>query len=497
MLKIFTNYFIVAGISVLSTGIVSTSGITFARETTQDEEYKYRNRDKKVHEAPDTHPGHDVQLHGLTGAEGGAGKAGSGTGGGVVGGTVGERYKEGYLGKERVREGTIDKPIVERVISNWEDEPREVAQNLIDKYGLPNEITLNRLIWHNNGPWKRTEVINKEIPHNFPAEHEDVLIQTINYQVPANKVDELVQYNGSIMVDRTRGELASQCEREEMNILALNLADDIVKGERNFDEARNTYAEQVTAVMEGKSAPLAKELQFDTKTKQTADRDMSTMDKTTMQKYKDKEIGGLMNGGRERERLKGTAPDKSTTERVISRWNEESREVAGRLIDKYGTPNEVTQTRIIWHNNGPWKRTEVINKKIPHNFPAEHEDVLIQTINYQVPADKADELVRYNGSLVVNRTRGELTSQCEREEMNILTLNLADDIVKGERNVDEARKVYTEQATATIEGKSAPLAEELQFDTNGEETADPDESVMDDGDDEGIIEKAKETLGFD
>ncbi len=31
------------------------------------------------------------------------------------------------------------------------------------------------------------------------------------------------------------------------------------------------------------------------------------------------------------------------------------------MIEKYGEPGEVTS---IWHDNGPWKYTEIMNKEI-------------------------------------------------------------------------------------------------------------------------------------
>jgi hypothetical protein len=100
-----------------------------------------------------------------------------------------------------------------------------------------------RLIWHHTGPWKRTEVINEEIPHNFPQPHMDMLLQSIDYPVPPDKFDELAAYDGSVIAERTKGELAARCDMEEANFLALNLAHDIVTGIRSVAQARQFYAE--------------------------------------------------------------------------------------------------------------------------------------------------------------------------------------------------------------------------------------------------------------
>ncbi|HWK10398.1 MAG TPA: hypothetical protein VNR64_10125, partial [Vicinamibacterales bacterium] len=43
---------------------------------------------------------------------------------------------------------------VDQVIATWKPTPKDVAQKMIAKYGQPQEITSNRLVWHNSGPWK-------------------------------------------------------------------------------------------------------------------------------------------------------------------------------------------------------------------------------------------------------------------------------------------------------------------------------------------------------
>lgn len=138
-----------------------------------------------------------------------------------------------------------DQATVERIIYGWKSKPQEVARTVIAKYGMPQEATAIRLVWHNNGPWKQTELVNEEIPHSFPKPHPDMLKQTIRYRVPPDQFDELAEYDGSVIVERTKGEIAARCDKEEANFLALNLANDIVTGKRSAREARKFYAEAV------------------------------------------------------------------------------------------------------------------------------------------------------------------------------------------------------------------------------------------------------------
>lgn len=57
-------------------------------------------------------------------------------------------------------------------------------------------------------------MVNEEIDHSFPMPHKDVLLQVINYRVPPDKFDDLAEYDGSVIVERTKGEIAARCDGE-------------------------------------------------------------------------------------------------------------------------------------------------------------------------------------------------------------------------------------------------------------------------------------------
>jgi hypothetical protein len=135
------------------------------------------------------------------------------------------------------------------LIAKWKPKPQEVARKLIEKYGQPQEVTANRLIWHKAGPWKFSELVNEEIPHNFPMPHRDMLYQAIDYRIDPGDADELLEYDGSLILERTKGELGARCDKEEANFLAINLADDVANGKRSVDDARRFYFETMTALM--------------------------------------------------------------------------------------------------------------------------------------------------------------------------------------------------------------------------------------------------------
>jgi hypothetical protein len=180
-------------------------------------------------------------------------------------------------GGERGSERLVDQDLVQQVIDSWSTVPREAAERTIHRYGTPNEGTPSRLIWYDNGPWLRTIVYRDEVPHNFPKPHTDVLEQFVSYRVPLEKFDDIAAFDGSVIPERTKGEVSARCDMEEMNILALNLMHDIVTGERNVEDARNFYAEAAMAFMKNEPSSYTASLRFDTRTQDAADPDETNM----------------------------------------------------------------------------------------------------------------------------------------------------------------------------------------------------------------------------
>jgi hypothetical protein len=172
-----------------------------------------------------------------------------------------------------------------------------------------------------------------------------------------------------------------------------------------------------------------------------------------------------------------SADAKAWANKHLAEWPESTRKLAAQLVTKYGHPQEITARQLTWYDNGPWKRTTLHRQEVKHNFASPHEDVLEQTVNYRVPLDKFDELARFDGSVVPNRTRGELTSTSDSEAGNFLALNVADDLVKGERNVEQALTYYAQIIRAKMINEPEPYLQKLKFrpPKTSADTADPGE----------------------
>lgn len=173
-----------------------------------------------------------------------------------------------------------------------------------------------------------------------------------------------------------------------------------------------------------------------------------------------------------------TVVDMDTVQTLISDWNAMSKKAANFTIEQYGPPNEGIQSRLIWYNNGPWKRTIVYQDEIPHDFPQPHTDVIEQVIDYKVPPEMLGELAKFDGSIIVEKTKGEASSRCDMEAANFTALNLMNDIVTGKLNAEKAREVLCEVMSSYMMNRSAPYAEALQFDVSIGDTNDTDQVMI-------------------
>jgi len=170
--------------------------------------------------------------------------------------------------------------------------------------------------------------------------------------------------------------------------------------------------------------------------------------------------------------------DMPTVEAIVGDWPAMSKHGANEIIEKYGPPNEAMDSRLIWYNNGPWKRTICYRDEVPHHFPNPHSDTVECVIDYRVPAEMFSELAKFDGSVIVERTKGEVSARCDMESANFLAINLMHEIVTGKMTAEEARKVYTETAAAYVVSRSAPYAEAFQFQLPQEQTNDTDTTTI-------------------
>lgn len=170
---------------------------------------------------------------------------------------------------------SVPPEILSKYTKGWPDSSVAGAKEILTKYGEPTESTANMLVWSNIQPYKRITVFREEINHKFPLLHKDVVEHTVSFKIPSDKADDLTKFDGSVTFDRTRGELSARSNGEPMNILALNLASDIIAGKRDYTSARTELGKAAFDYLNGNKTVLSQNLQFVGQLN-TADQDQNT-----------------------------------------------------------------------------------------------------------------------------------------------------------------------------------------------------------------------------
>lgn len=150
----------------------------------------------------------------------------------------------------------------EKTIERWPARAGSAARITMARYGMPNEVGEEALVWRANGPWKKTTVHRRAWLRHALWADKGHLENAIAYDVPSRSLKDLARFNNMLAADPARSELSSLSENEEENYLALNLADEIINGKRSVAQARAFQAKILRLADSGKSSPYLKGLLF-------------------------------------------------------------------------------------------------------------------------------------------------------------------------------------------------------------------------------------------
>lgn len=146
--------------------------------------------------------------------------------------------------------------------SGWPDSSVTAAKEMVVRYGEPTEVTRDALIWKNLPVFKRIIVHREVYSNRFPLLHQTPLEHVVNYDAKENRVEEVWKYDGSVVFDRTRGEVTVSGENESMNILSLNLAHSIMQGKMSPSQARIENGKETMNFLNGNRTAMTQALQF-------------------------------------------------------------------------------------------------------------------------------------------------------------------------------------------------------------------------------------------
>jgi hypothetical protein len=151
--------------------------------------------------------------------------------------------------------------LAEASVGQWSDVSSLAARKLMEEYGVPDEIRFGRLVWNGRGPWKRI-VVRDVRPAYVEGDDLGVVEQTVDYALTPEQENSLGVFAGRLAYNARTAELSSRADREELNFLRLNLADDVVRGREDARRARDNFAALVSLEESGKASPYMTGLRF-------------------------------------------------------------------------------------------------------------------------------------------------------------------------------------------------------------------------------------------
>ena len=137
--------------------------------------------------------------------------------------------------------------------------------------------------------------------------------------------------------------------------------------------------------------------------------------------------------------------------------------MAAGLIEEYGPPDAVAAGALGWKDKGGWKRTVLWDEDKAPIAGGRSPGSLEQTVAYWVPEDDRETLEALNGSIRVSRDGAEVSARSDSEGLNRLALNLADEVRRGVRDQEGARRFYESTAALSASGKSSRYMQRILF----------------------------------
>jgi hypothetical protein len=147
-------------------------------------------------------------------------------------------------------------------------------------------------------------------------------------------------------------------------------------------------------------------------------------------------------------------------EAVISYWSPASVAAAAAMLEELGAPDFVDPSRLVWRDKHLFRRIAVWAQSPGTQWGV---DVIEAAVDYRVPPEKRSALAAFSDKLDVSPGGQQLTAWSGTEETAVLTLNLADEIVKGLKTPEEARASYDRALRLKASGKTSELMGGLLF----------------------------------
>jgi hypothetical protein len=144
--------------------------------------------------------------------------------------------------------------VAQGVVSRWAKPSASLGRQMIAEYGVPDDVTPERLTWNDKGHWKRTVVWNQKPVYRSLSDLA-VMEQTVDYRLLPAQIADLLAFSDLLTIDARRGELSSRSDRESTNFLNINLADEVARGLKTPQQAAVDARTILELASAGKSSP--------------------------------------------------------------------------------------------------------------------------------------------------------------------------------------------------------------------------------------------------
>lgn len=142
--------------------------------------------------------------------------------------------------------------------AHWPAVSRLVAERMVQRYGPPDDARADLLRWRARGPFNEITVYRDE---DF-TRRSGVLEQKVSLAVPVDRWRDLSALDVGVVYDSVERQLAASAESEPVNLLALNVAVDVIDGRRSVDGAKEFYRKTLDLSVSGKSSRYMRRLLF-------------------------------------------------------------------------------------------------------------------------------------------------------------------------------------------------------------------------------------------
>lgn len=151
--------------------------------------------------------------------------------------------------------------LAEAVVVNWWPYSALAARRLLERYGVPDEVHPDELVWRGRGPWRRIAARNVTPPYAKP-EDLGVVGQAVRLTLTPEQAAAVREFDRRLGYEAKERQLEARSDREEVNVLRMNLAHDLARGLMTPAQARHLFGRILVMENAGKTSPYLSGLRF-------------------------------------------------------------------------------------------------------------------------------------------------------------------------------------------------------------------------------------------